>query len=365
MLKKEIHQLRFAGFALLGMIILFILLLFIHFLTSDPNPDPSEDFLDTQLNVEFFANVPTMIASYSFQPSLFTAYASLKNKTTANGLKASWTAVWVAYFTYTVVPLLGFGLYGAKVKGNLLKNISDESGALPTILQCLFLIIAVVHIPIIFFIGKEAVLTIFDEITRGSYSKQHAMDKKIQNDLHEEAKMKAVLQEPIQEDSQNNNETHRPINQMVSGNEGLKRNRLPPINSTVMDKDPEEQKEESTQVVEKPKMAVSTANPKEYLNMKPVYYYVVTLTIYVIVVVLSILIDDVTVFFGVIGATVGTFLILAGPGSFYVLSVHKHNVPIDTWYKILIYAAAWFYTILGFSAMFALDTCVIINAVRN
>lgn len=87
-LKKEIHQLRYASIFLFFGIILFVFLLFIHFLISDPDPEPKEDLSDTKVDVKFFASLPTVIASYAFQPSLFTAFASLKNKTTANGLTA-------------------------------------------------------------------------------------------------------------------------------------------------------------------------------------------------------------------------------------------------------------------------------------
>lgn len=169
--KKEIHQLRHAGLFVLGLISLFILLLFIHYLISDPDPEKKEDVVDSTLNVKFFAAIPTIITSYSLQPSLFTAFGSLRNKTTKNGLIAGWTAIGICFIVYLITPLLAFGLYGSGVKGNLLINISKEEGALPIILKCIFIIIAVVKIPIIFFIGKEAILIMFDEATRRSYTR--------------------------------------------------------------------------------------------------------------------------------------------------------------------------------------------------
>ena len=67
--------------------------------------------------------------------------------------------------------IIAFELFGQGVDSNMLKNIAEESGVLPLILQSIFMIVAVMHIPIIFFIGKESILIVFDQLTRGSYTK--------------------------------------------------------------------------------------------------------------------------------------------------------------------------------------------------
>ena len=343
-LKKEIHQLKYAGFALLGMIGVFILLLFLHYLISNPEPHPTEDLIETQINIEFFASIPTMTSSYSFHPSLFTSFASLKHKTTGNGLKAGWSAIIVAFIAYSVIPLLGFGLFGANVNSNLLKNLSGDSRFLPIILQILFLIIAIVHIPIIFFIGKEAVLIIFDEATRGSYSNKNSKITKDQEDIeNEEGQELPQIQESkedeIEEEHQSNGQMHQPKDEEIQ-------NVSRTLNS------------ENKKVIKAP-------NPKEYLNMNPVYYYSVTMICYILVVTLSIVVGDVTVFFGIIGSTAGSWLIISGPASFYILAVHKHNVPMDTWYLKLSYIISYVYCAIGLAMVFGLNACVIINAFRK
>ncbi|CAI2364604.1 unnamed protein product [Moneuplotes crassus] len=363
-LQKEIQNLKYAGFALLGMITVFIVLLFLHYLISDPDPDPSEDLTDTTLNTKFFSRIPTMIASFSFQPSLFTAFASLKHKTTANGLKAGWIAIWVAYITYTITPLLGFGLFGAQVESNLLKNLSGDSRALPIILQILFLIIAIVHIPIIFFIGKEAVLIIFDEATRGSYSKQSASRKAETSDETPKCSVQSENKDnqssSPEEDQEGGNE-NAPPNQT---HENLIHESHPDGNLAEIQKDEVNSSNlgEDTKRTTGQEKSVKMANPKEYLNMHPGFYYLVTSICYIVVVVLSIVVGDVSVFFGIIGATAGCWIIIAGPASFYILAVHKHKVQMNTWYLKLSYILSWFYCALGFSGMVGLNICVILNA---
>ena len=282
-LKKEIHQLKYAGFALLGMISVFVVLLFIHYLTSDPDPKPSQDLSETSVGVKFFANIPTMIASFSFQPSLFTAFGSLKNKTTKNGLVAGWSAIWTAYITYSLTPLLGFGLYGENVEANLLKNISQEDGFLPITLQIIFLVIAIVHIPIIFFIGKEAILIIFDEATRRSYSKQNSAENKVKEDPQ--------LKKDEESISAQNHEAHDSRREILENG-----------NSNNIDNIHQSNSVPSTPTN---KSKEKKSNPKEYLNMKPLYYYLVTCACYITVVTLSIIVGDVSVFFGIIGSTAG------------------------------------------------------------
>ncbi|CAI2363784.1 unnamed protein product [Moneuplotes crassus] len=379
---KEIHKLKMAGFFLLGLIAVFVFLLFIHYIISDPNPESSEDLTQTSLNVEFFAKIPTMIASFSFQPSLFTAFGSLKHKTTMNGLKAGWTAIWTAYITYTVTPLIAFGLYGSKVEDNLLNNLTGDSRALPIILQVIFLVIAVLHIPIIFFIGKEVLLIIFDEATRGSYSKQN-VNRKVKvfiEKLRRLSSRKSIGQH--QEEHQADEESKQnPVDQEVKENAQNDANQVDrqtpsqdsqPSSSRGSQRDTERNMNlrgpNPVQVQERRLSSKSDgpgehpkANPKEYLNMHPFFYYLLTISIFGIVVLLSIVVGDVGVFYGIIGATAGCWIIIAGPGSFYIISVHKHNVELNTWTAKLSYIIAWIYTVLGFSGMIGLNVAVMLN----
>lgn len=92
-LKKEIHQLKYASFTLLLLIVSFLFLYFLNYLISDPNPEPSADLGETKIGLKFFAYLPTIITSYSIHPSFFTAFLSLKDKSNKNGAIAGFSAV--------------------------------------------------------------------------------------------------------------------------------------------------------------------------------------------------------------------------------------------------------------------------------
>lgn len=337
-LLKDISKLRYAGLVILSLIIIFLILLFVHFLESDPHPEKEVDHFESQTNWAFFAAIPTFLTANTFQTSLFPAFATLKNKTNLNGSLADGLARIIAFFVYLVSPLLAFAIFGHDVEKNFLKSISMEAGVIPTILQFLFLIIAVMHIPIIFYVGKQAALIVFDEITRGSYSRRNLKKAKAKKEQAND------IEKQVQPENQQNTE-----NQNNHQDEENKSNEaVEEANVSEDIKDDEE---------------LPPVDTKEYLNMKPVFYYVITLACFFLVVVLSIVVGDVAVFFGIIGAIVGSFVILFGPGSFYIIIIHKKKIEVKTLKAKLAYYAAWVYLVGGIIAGVLLTTCVIVNTI--
>ena len=223
-------------------------------------------------------------------------------------------------FVFAASALLAFGLYGDEVKSNLLLNISQEHSILPTILQLMFIVIAVVHIPLIFYAGKEAVLIIFDEITRKSYS------------------------QPPRVPFENSKE------KLISSNEELKNQAKSNTNDAQADGsvfkcDISDKAVDTTALYSE--ATKFKPNPKEYLNMNPVFYYLITLILYFIVILLSIVVGDVRIFFGIIGSSVGCFLTFLAPGSFYLISFHKSNKKLDSILDTIIYIFAYVYSFTG------------------
>jgi len=76
---------------------------------------------------------------------------------------------------YVVVGIVGVLAYGEDIKGDIMINISGQPDKPVSnyILMTMFMIIAAMHIPIVFFIGKESILIIVDELMRKSSTKSH------------------------------------------------------------------------------------------------------------------------------------------------------------------------------------------------
>ena len=193
----------------------------------------------------------------------------------------------------------------------MLKNVAKDNGVIPVILLFIYMMIAVIHIPIIYFIGKEGVLIFFDEATRRSYSKNRVV-----NIAPIESVQPVVLQEsdqclcdqpaPIESNSEPEEEKSNNQNVIENNEEMRKTDKIESMDSSVS-------------IVKTPSTP-KAPNPKEYLTMKPLYYYTLTILSFVTVVILSIIVGDVSLFFGIIGSLVACFMILAGPGSYYIYS---------------------------------------------
>ena len=70
--------------------------------------------------------------------------------------------------------------FGEDIDNDIMKNISEKDNKHFTdyILMVLFMIIAAMHIPIVLFIGKEAVLIIVDELMRRTISRAQEEDNR-------------------------------------------------------------------------------------------------------------------------------------------------------------------------------------------
>lgn len=169
-IKKEIQELKSAGFVLLSGVVLFIIAMIILLCVEGTSDFDLADISKPKFNIDMLANIPTIFLSYGFQSAFFPAYQSLQNKTDANGMKstvASFSFCVVVYIAASLVALLKFG---TELKGNVLVNVSELDGPLSIIIDIVFLLIAMMHIPIVLFVGKEAFLIIIDEAMRGTYS---------------------------------------------------------------------------------------------------------------------------------------------------------------------------------------------------
>jgi amino acid permease len=320
-LLKDIKSLRYAGLIILTLIGVFMILFTVHYLMSNPDSEKEVKHSEMNFDLNMIASIPTFLTTYAFQATFFSAFSTLKNQTNKNGICADILGKLVAFIVYILSPVIAFQLYGENVSTNMLKNVAEESGVLPTILQILFLIIAVMHIPLIFYIGKENVLIMFDQLTRGSYSQKPVIS--LAKNTQEKAEAAVADIE----------------NQVANENNVIPR--VAENSTNLANKNIEDQGSNQ------PKLEIKKSNSKAYLEMKPFYYYLITLICFFMVVVVSIVVGDVAIFFKIIGCTVGAFLIFIGPASFYIISVKKTKTPLKTIGEKCTYLGACLFIVVG------------------
>lgn len=116
------------------------------------------------------ANIPTILLSYAFQSAFFPAFESLSNKTDKKGLLASGLSMGFCFVIYMSISIISVLAFGTEIKSDVLLNLGVYSDFLTIILMIMFMIIAAMHIPIVFFVGKDSLLIIIDELVRRSTS---------------------------------------------------------------------------------------------------------------------------------------------------------------------------------------------------
>jgi len=121
---------------------------------------------------DIWANLPTILLAYAFQTTYFPVFESLRVKTDRNGIYASIISLVVCFSIYVMIAVVAILAYGQDIGSDIMENIStkDDKHFTDYILMVLFMIIAAMHIPIVLFIGKEAVLIIVDELMRRTIS---------------------------------------------------------------------------------------------------------------------------------------------------------------------------------------------------
>jgi amino acid permease len=270
-LKKDLKSLRYSGIVILIFIGVFLILFVLHFFISNPDPEKKVKHSEMNFTMKTIEAIPTFLTIYAFHVTFFSALLTLKNPTDNKGLCAFITSSLIVFSVYIISPLIAFELYGEDVGTNMLKNVSDEPGVLPTILQVLFLIIAVMHIPVVFYIGKENVLIAFDQLTRGSYTqKETKLESKRTQDMDKNQNPDLEAQ-----NSESNGAHHSSVE-----------------NSPKHSTNKNETKEETSKAI-----SVVKSNPKAYLGMNPVFYYLITLFCFLLTIVTSIIIGDVAIYF--------------------------------------------------------------------
>ena len=147
-----------------------MIILFIKLVTGTSADTSDIDFVKPSFSMSLLANIPTIFLAYGFQTAFFPVFESLKERTERNGIKITLMSFASCFILYIAISIVAIFVFGSDLKSDVMENVSAESDPLSYILQFLFLVISSMHIPIVLFVGKEAVLIIFDECMRRSIS---------------------------------------------------------------------------------------------------------------------------------------------------------------------------------------------------
>jgi amino acid permease len=106
-----------------------------------------------------------VVVGMGFHFNYFPVYNNLHEQTFENASSASFKALLMSSTIYLTVGLLGIFSFGKNLQESVLYNVGTETGHKESYL-CLILyaLVLACHLPFIFFVGKEALLLIIDEM---------------------------------------------------------------------------------------------------------------------------------------------------------------------------------------------------------
>ena len=178
-------------------------------------------------------------------------------------MKVAAYAVGFTFLVYQVVSFAAIFVYGEDISSDVMENVGKEGGVLAYILQSVFLVIAAMHIPVTFFVGKEALLIIIDELRNSSSEvKRRNIDNVVGKSIS------------------------------AKGSIAVRSNRL----SALLEQDDE--------------MA--------YLKMENWLYYAISFLVFALVVAAACTVPDISLVFGIVGATSCSCYLYVIPGAFYL-----------------------------------------------
>ena len=79
-------------------------------------------------------------------------------------------AMFLTLSIYLTTGFLALNVFGPNISNNILFNFNKIDGFLPMLLQLIFLIVIICHVPYMFLVGKEAVCIVGDEILNKTMS---------------------------------------------------------------------------------------------------------------------------------------------------------------------------------------------------
>ena len=140
------------------------------------DPHSLSPYVQSQSAGSFWMTAPNVLYSYNIMPSFFILYKSLKYQNEENAwfvIKHSLGFTALIYFVALLTPLV---MFGGTVNKFLFVNLATIPNSISEFVFFLFFIImSILHIPLIFFVAKEAVITIYLELKNKIISEDKAL----------------------------------------------------------------------------------------------------------------------------------------------------------------------------------------------
>ena len=378
-LKKDITDLKPIAFFLFLGVLCFIILLAVHMLfeqsttwNHDEHPH-SEYFIpfnEKQHKLRLIYMYTTILVGVAFQTVFFPVLNNLKDNSKRAVMKTSATALTTAAVIYTGCVLISIYAFGHNLKSDILKNVGNNTGWETFVLGAIFAIVGSLHIPLIFFVAKEALLIVVFTFFYTEEEKGEVGDNEGDHThllVEDVSQISKIPKDAMEDDAAGPSMPTRSELNRTGMRSYLRKTTVIPnidvsITKQILAVDNNLLRRGGGKDYDKELKAAEGANKEPSHRDLPTWLYLsLTIGIYALDVALACLLDDVSIVFGFVGALSISMLFFILPGIFYLRSLKLANERGDLWRKII----AYIYVIFGFMVMFGGLASVVVKIVEE
>jgi amino acid permease len=308
----------------------------------------------------------TIFVGVTFQTVFFPVLNNLKDNTKKGVMKTSFVGLMTAAIIYTGSIFISVYAFGNDIHSDILQNVGENTGWETYILGVLFAIVGSLHIPLIFFVAKEALLIIV--FTFFYTESEKAEDDEAGDQTHllveEVSQISRIVpksemrgyDDKNQNRSDNRDQFGVPTRSELNPTNirsQLKKTAIIPnidvsitqqilaLNHTMLRKGGLKNYEEEL------KAAEGDTKEPSHRNLPLWLYLTLTIGTFVAEVSLACVLDDVSIIFGFVGAISISMLVFILPGGFYLKSLKISGEKGSLYRKIV----SWIFVIFGFMLM--------------
>jgi len=373
--KKDITDLKPIAFFLFLGVLGFIALLGVHMIfeqntTWNHDDHPHKDYFfpfnEKQSKMRLIYMCTTILVGVSFQTVFFPVLNNLKDNTKRNVMKTAATSMSIAGFIYTACIFISVYAFGDQVHSDILQNIGENSGWETYILGAMFAVVGALHIPLIFFVAKEAILiVVFTFFYTKSEGSEEVMEEQETSHLLVED-VSHISRVAPKSDFAGDENGELPQTQSQLNKTALKKTTVIPnidvsITQQVLAVNNRLRQGGNKNYEKELKAAEGNTKEPTHRDLPIFLYLTLTLVIYALDVALACVLDDVSIVFGFVGALSISMLFFILPGIFYLRSCTLSGEKGSLYRKCV----SWFYIIFGFMVMFGGLASVVVKIVEG
>ena len=147
-----------------AIVIIFTVLIYAELFGQEESNVDMEQLMIVKTDYHLITAFSILIFSFSVQFMVLPAYSELEKRSNERFAQASMIATGIYSAAFLAVGICGALLFGAGLYSDFLLNLAEHSGGISVFCRSSFCFVLMFHIPYYFFLVKEYLLVIYDEI---------------------------------------------------------------------------------------------------------------------------------------------------------------------------------------------------------